>query len=187
MGQLLLKLGNGQSSPVPPNPHFILMEKLAVIYARISTDDEQQNIKQQKDYCKKYAEKEGYKVLHTIGDKVSGKICVKDRSGGKRMLQFLERNPEVHLIVQDVDRICRDYYDSVWFEGFVIENNIVIKSLSEMVDLQNPMGKFTFRIKMAMNAFYVENLHEKIRVGVERAKAEGKYKGRPKGSKNKRK
>lgn len=159
----------------------------AIIYTRISTDDEQQNIKQQKEYCKKYAEKEGYDVLHTIGDKVSGKIPVRERSGGKRMLIFLERNPGVHLIVQDIDRICRDYYDSVWFERFAIGNNLIIKSLSETVDLNNPMGKFTFRIKMAMNAFYVENLHEKIKVGVARAKAEGKYKGRPKGARNKKK
>lgn len=159
----------------------------AVIYTRISTDDEQQNIKQQRDYCRKYAEKEGYEVVHMIGDRVSGKIPVMERSGGKRLLKFLEDNPDVHLIVQDVDRICRDYYDSVWFERWVITNNITIKSLSEIVDLINPMGKFTFRIKMAMNAFYVENLHEKIKVGVARAKAEGKYKGRPKGAKNKRK
>jgi len=158
----------------------------AIIYTRISTDDEQQNIKQQKEYCKKYAEKEGYDVIHTIGDKVSGKIPIRERSGGKRMLQFLERNPEVHLIVQDIDRICRDYYDSVWFEKFVIENKIMIKSLSETVDFSNPMGKFTFRIKMAMNAFYVENLHEKIKIGVARAKAEGKYKGRKKGALNKK-
>lgn len=158
----------------------------AIIYTRISTDDEQQNIKQQKEYCKKYAEKEGYEVLHTIGDKVSGKIPVRERSGGKRMLIFLEKNPGVHLIVQDVDRICRDYYDSVWFEQWVIKNNITIKSLSEMVDLINPMGKFTFRIKMAMNAFYVDNLNIKRAIGIARAKAEGKYKGRKKGTKNKK-
>ncbi len=158
----------------------------AIIYTRISTNDEKQNIKQQRDYCKKYAEKEGYDVLHTIGDKISGKISIVERSGGKRMIKFLEDNPTVHLIVQDVDRICRDFYDAVWFEQFVIKNNIMIKSLSEIVDLSTPMGKFTFRIKMAMNAFYVENLIDKIRVGVARAKAEGKYKGRKKGSMNKK-
>ncbi len=43
-----------------------------------------------------------------------------------------------------------------------------------------------FRIKSAMNCFYVENLVQKIRVGVERAKKEGKYKGRIKGTKNKK-
>ncbi len=157
----------------------------AIIYTRISTDTEQQNIKQQRDYCKKYAEREGYVVLHLFGDKMSGKIPIKERSGGKRLIKFLEENPEVHLIVQDVDRICRDYYDSVWFEEWVIRNKITIKSLSENIDLENPMGKFTFRIKMAMNAFYLENLIDKIKVGVARAKLEGKYKGRKKGSRNK--
>ena len=158
----------------------------AIIYTRISTNDEKQNIKQQRDYCKKYADKEGYDVLHTIGDKISGKIPIIERSGGKRMIKFLEDNPTVHLIVQDVDRISRDFYDAVWFEKFVIKNKIMIKSLSEVVDLSSPMGKFTFRIKMAMNAFYVENLIDKIRVGVARAKAEGKYKGRKKGTMNKK-
>ena len=154
----------------------------AIIYTRISTDDEQQNIQQQKDYCKKYAEKEGYEVLHTIGDRISGKIPVRERSGGKRLLKFLEENTKVILIVQDIDRICRDYYDAVWFEQWAIRYNIEIKSLSEIVDLINPMGKFTFRIKMAMNAFYVDNLNIKRAIGIARAKAEGKYKGRKKGA-----
>jgi DNA invertase Pin-like site-specific DNA recombinase len=154
----------------------------AIIYTRISTDDEQQNIAQQKEYCKKYAEKEGYEVTHIIGDRISGKIPVKERSGGKRLLKFLEDNPEVILIVQDVDRICRDYYDSVWFEQWIIKNKIIIRSLSEIVDLNNPMGKFTFRIKMAMNAFYIDNLNIKRAIGIARAKAEGKYKGRKKGA-----
>jgi DNA invertase Pin-like site-specific DNA recombinase len=158
----------------------------AIIYTRISTNREEQNIKQQKDYCKKYCEKEGYEVLHCIGDKLSGTTPIAERSGGKRMLKFLSENPKVHLVVQDIDRISRDFYDAVFFEKFIIKHNITIKSLSEMVDLNTPMGKFTFRIKIAMNAFYVENLHEKIKVGVARAKAEGKYTGRKKGSKNKK-
>lgn len=161
------------------------MVEKAVIYSRISTDNTKQNIKQQKDYCKRFADKEGYNILHIIGDKCSGKIPIEERSGGKRLLKLLENNPSIILIVQDIDRISRDFYDAVWFEQFIIRNNILIKSLSETVDLTNPMGKFTFRIKMAMNAFYVENLHEKIKVGVARAKLEGKYTGRKKGSKNK--
>ena len=157
--------------------------KQAIIYTRISTNTEQQNIKQQRDYCKKYAKKEGYEVLHLFGDKMSGKTS--ERSGYKRMLKFLEQNPEVHLIVQDVDRLTRNYYDGVELEKFIIKNNITIKSISESVDLSGPMGKFTFRIKIAMNAFYLENLHQKIKIGVARAKSEGKYKGRKKGAKNK--
>lgn len=160
------------------------MNEKAIIYTRISTSDKYQNIKQQRDYCKNFAETHKYEVLHVIGDKISGKVPVQERSGGKRLLKFLKKNSEVYLIVQDIDRVCRNYYDSVWFEKFVLKHNITIKSLSETVDLNTPMGKFTFRIKMAMNSFYVENLHEKIKIGVARAKLEGKYLGRKKGSKN---
>ena len=158
--------------------------KQAIIYTRISTNTEQQNIKQQRDYCKKYAQNEGYDVLHLFGDKMSGKIT--ERSGYQRMLKFLEQNPTVHLIVQDIDRLTRNFYDGVDLEKFILENDITVKSISESVDLSNPMGKFTFRVKMAMNALYLENLIDKIRVGVARAKTEGKYKGRKAGSKNKK-
>jgi DNA invertase Pin-like site-specific DNA recombinase len=154
----------------------------AIIYTRISTNDEKQNIKQQRDYCRKFAEKEGYEVLHVMGDKISGKVPISERSGGKRMLKFLEENPKVHLIVQDIDRISRDFYDAVEFEKFIVDKNITVKSLSEMIDLKNPMGKLMFRIKISMNAFYIENLIQKILVGVARAKKEGKYKGRQKGA-----
>jgi len=158
----------------------------AIIYTRISTDDSKQNIKQQRDYCKEYCIRNNYEVEHIIGDKESGKIPIRERSGGKRLLAFLENDPSLILVVQDIDRLCRNFYDAVWFEQFVLKHHIIIKSISETIDLSNPMGKFTFRIKMAMNAFYVENLHQKIKVGVERAKREGKFKGRKKGSKNKK-
>lgn len=162
----------------------MIPKKYAIIYARISTNTEFQNIKQQKDLCRRYCDREGYELLHIFSDKKSGTVF--ERSGYKRMLKFLELNEEVTLVVQDVDRLTRDYYDGLQLEKFLIRNKIMVKSLSEIVDLQNPYGRFNFRIKMAMNSLYIENLHEKIKVGVERAKKEGKYKGRKKGSKNKK-
>jgi len=42
-------------------------------------------------------------------------------------------------------------------------------------------------IKLSLHSFYVENLIEKICIGVERAKKEGKYKGEKKGETWKRK
>ena len=114
---------------------------------------------------------------------MSGKTS--ERSGYQRMLKFLSENPTVHLIVQDLDRLTRNYYDGVDLEIFILKNNITIKSISESVDLNTPSGKFMFRMKIALNALYLENLHQKIKIGVARAKEEGKYKGRKKGAKNK--
>ena len=157
--------------------------KLAAIYTRISTNKEKQNIEQQVEYCKKWAEREGYEVIKVFRDEKTGKTD--NRRGYQRMLKYLLEN-DVVLIVQDTDRLTRNFYDGVEFEKFVIENDIVVKSLSENIDLKSPNGRFMWRIKLAMNNFYVENLVDKIRVGVARAKKEGKYLGRKKGTKNKK-
>ena len=154
----------------------------AIIYARISTNKEKQNVKQQIEYCKKWAEKEGYSVLKVFKDEQTGKES--QRRGYQRMLSYLSENPGSNLIVQDTDRLTRDFYDGVDLEISIRDTNTNLISLSETIDLKSPNGRFMFRIKLAMNCFYVENLIDKIKVGVARAKKEGKYKGRPKGTKN---
>ncbi len=151
-----------------------------VIYARISTNRGEQNIKQQIDYLKEYAKRESLDVLKVFKDEESGKSI--KRRGFERLLLFLKENPDVGLLVQDTDRLTRDFKQGVELENFITRNNIKIISLSEVVDLNSPNGRFMFRIKLAMNNFYIENLHEKIKVGVARAKLEGKYKGRKKGA-----
>ena len=155
------------------------MIKKAVIYTRISTNKELQNISQQINYCKDWAAKNGYEIVKVFKDERTGKT--NDRKGYRRMLKYLKENP-MPLIVQDTDRISRNFYDSVAFEKFIITNKIKLISLSETIDLDTPNGLLMFRIKYALNSQYVENLLEKIKVGVERAKREGKYKGRKKGA-----
>lgn len=158
--------------------------KFAIIYARISTNDEKQNIKQQIEYCKKWAYNNGYEILKVFKDRKTGKTD--NRPGYISILKYLAQRPSVSLIVQDTDRLSRNFYDAVEFEKIIIEKGIDLISLSEKVDLKTPNGRFMFRIKSAMNAYYVENLLQKIMIGVERAKKEGKYKGRPKGLRNKK-
>ena len=154
--------------------------KFSIIYARISTNDEKQNIKQQIDYCKKWAYDNEFEVLKVFKDRKTGKTD--NRNGYQSMLKYLAEKPSVSLIVQDTDRLSRNYYDAVEFEKFIIERRINLISLSEKVDLNSPNGRFMFRIKSAMNSYYVENLLQKINIGVARAKSEGKYTGRKKGA-----
>lgn len=154
--------------------------KYAIIYARISTNEEKQNIKQQIEYCRKWAYNNGFEILRVFKDKKTGKTD--NRYGYQQMLKFLSLQPSVSLIVQDTDRLTRNFYDGVELEKFILEKGIEVISLSEKVDLLTPNGRFMFRIKLAMNNFYVENLLQKIKVGVARAKEEGKYTGRKKGA-----
>ena len=66
-------------------------------------------------------------------------------------------------------------------ESLFLFNRFMTIGIAEPIDFKTPYGRFMFRVKLAMNSFYVENLIEKIRIGVERAKKEGKYKGGKKG------
>lgn len=156
-----------------------------VIYARISTNRGEQNIQQQIDYCKKHAARNEINVIKVFKDQMSGKVA--SRRGYERLLAYLKQHQGVGLLVQDTDRLTRDFYDGVELEKFFIKNKTKLVSLSETIDLENPNGRFMFRIRLAMNNFYLENLHEKIKIGVARAKAEGKYKGRKKGALGKKK
>jgi len=155
-----------------------------IIYARISTNNDLQNIRQQINYCKDYAKRNDLDVIRVFKDQKTGKT--NERGDYKRCLKYLEENPTTILLVQDSDRLTRNFYDGVELEKFLIKHQIQIISLSEVIDINSSNGRFMFRIKLAMNNFYVENLLDKIRVGVARAKKEGKYKGRKKGAKNRK-
>jgi site-specific DNA recombinase len=159
------------------------MVKVA-IYARISTDRGEQNIKQQVAHVRSFCKRKGYEIYKVYKDEKTGKT--KQRNDYQKMLLHWEQGKFEALVVQDVDRLTRNYYDGVALEKFVIEKDKKIVSLSEPVDLSTPYGRFMFRVKLAMNSFYVENLVEKIRIGIQRAKKEGKYKGGKKGRKWKR-
>ena len=154
------------------------MMKVA-IYARISTDRGEQNIRQQVAYVREFCKRKGYDIYKVYKDEKTGKTD--QRNDYKKMLRHWDEGKFDALVIQDVDRLTRNYYDGVKLEKFVTEKNKKIISLSEPIDFETPYGRFMFRVKLAMNSFYVENLVEKIRIGVERAKKEGKYKGGKKG------
>jgi len=156
-----------------------------VLYARISTNKGEQNIDQQIQYLKDYAAKEGLEVVKVFKDEESGKNT--NRKGYTRLIKFITKNPSVSILVQDTNRLSRNYYSGVELEKFLIENKINLISLSEVVDLESPNGRLMFRIKNALNSQYVEDLKVKRRIGIERAKKEGKYKGRKKGAMGKKK
>ena len=67
------------------------MVKKAVIYTRISTNKELQNISQQINYCKDWAAKNGYEIVKVFKDERTGRT--NDRKGYRRMLKHLKENP----------------------------------------------------------------------------------------------
>lgn len=156
-----------------------------VLYARVSTED--QNVKQQMQHLKEWAERNEYEVIKTIMDTESG---IKPLTERKRFLKLLEESekgiiPAIGIV--NLDRLTRNWEDVVFIEKHFRENwnKCMLISMGDTIDLSNASGRLMFRVKMVMCCYMPEDMKEKQIIGIERAKKEKKYKGRKKGSKNK--
>jgi len=155
------------------------------LYARVSTDD--QNVKQQKDYLREYCLKNNYVYRGYIDNGVSGEIS--DRPAWQKLLKDCENNKINTILVVKYDRITRDLRYAIKFLNWLNQQNGSVKLVS-LFDggefVFSPDQVFTFKLKCLMSEHELAVLRWRSRIGIERAKKEGKYLGRKKGSKNKK-
>jgi DNA invertase Pin-like site-specific DNA recombinase len=91
------------------------------IYAQISTDGGEQNIRQQVAYFREFCKRKGYDICKVYKDEKTGKT--EQRIDYQRMLRHWEEGKFDTVVIQDVDRLTRNYYDGVELEKFVTEKN----------------------------------------------------------------
>jgi len=152
------------------------------IYARTST--EHQDVMQQVHYLRQWVLKNGFEVSSETIDQQSAKVDLKDRV---KFVNLLENPKGDAMLVFNLDRLTRNW-DSVTFIEKHFRNNwekYKLISTADEINLSNAAGRLMFRIKLAVNCHMPEDMLEKQAVGIARAKAEGKFKGRKKGAKGK--
>lgn len=150
------------------------------IYCRVSTDD--QNVKQQAAYLKEWCTKQGFTIKRIVMDEESGLLPLTER---KKFLKLLKQNDYDAIVIFNLDRLTRNWDDVTMIESFFRENWNTKKLISagDSVDLSNASGRMMFRIKMAVSCYMPEDMREKQKIGIDRARKEGKYKGGKKGRK----
>jgi len=90
------------------------MTKRAVVYARVSTDDQADkgySLPSQLDACRSYAEQLGYEVVAEFRDDHSGATPVSERPQGRHMNDLIRSRQVDAVIVHQVDRLSRDIVD----------------------------------------------------------------------------
>jgi len=150
----------------------------------VSTED--QNVDQQIKHLKKWSDTNKRPINKIVKDVESGTKPLIER---KKFLRLLEdsRKECVDIGIVNLDRLTRNWEDVVFIERFFRENweRCKLISTSDEINLSNANGRFMFRVRMAVCCLMPEDMREKQIIGIERAKKQGKYKGRKKGSKNK--
>lgn len=143
---------------------------MKVFYARVST--EAQNEARQIEMARENGINEKYIFI----DKQSGKNT--NRAEFQRMMNFL-REDDI-LICESISRISRNVADFLRIIEELNNKGVKFISLKENIDTSSPQGKFILTVFGALAELEREQILQRQKEGIAIAKAEGKYKGKPK-------
>ncbi len=153
------------------------------IYVRVSTN-EQTTLNQElelKDYC----DRNNYEIFKIYKDEgVSGVKTTRPELDN--MLQDMRKKLFESIIVWKFDRLGRSTAHLLQVLEEMRNKNITLIATSQNIDTSTTMGKFFFTILSGFAEMEREMIRERILLGLDRRKKQGKSLGRPKGSKDKK-
>ena len=135
-------------------------------YGRVSTKD--QNSARQKEAlqekCNVYFE-----------DKMSGRNM--ERPEFQKMIEQLR--PGDSVMVVSIDRLGRNLKELVELSSKLKDMGVNIVALNQGIDTSSKMGQLFYNFMALMSEMELMFIQERQREGIELAKREGRYKGRP--------
>jgi DNA invertase Pin-like site-specific DNA recombinase len=147
----------------------------AAIYARVSTCD--QEPENQLAELRRYVAARGWDDHEYVDRGISG---AKDRRPALDQLMTDARRRRFDvLIVWRLDRLGRNLRHLIILLEELQALGIAFVSLGEGIDATTPAGKLQMHILGAIAEFERARIAERVRAGLERARAQGKRLGRP--------
>lgn len=116
-----------------------------------------------------------YNIDKWFIEKISAKET-KNRPQLQKMLDYIREDDIIYIT--DFSRLARSTKDLLNLTSHFEDNNIKLISLRENFDTSTAIGKLMLTMIGAINEFERNNLLERQREGIERAKLKGKYAGR---------
>lgn len=129
---------------------------------------------------------DGWKVYEDKG--VSGRVMFCDRPAGKKLLNDIQKGKIKEVIVLRIDRLGRNTTDILNTIKLIHEHQVAITSKTEGIRTldehgkQTPMTGLMINLLSSLSEFQYHQTREKTLDGINRAKLEGKYRGRRIGS-----
>jgi len=151
------------------------MKKIA-LYCRVSTLE--QNTLNQKIRLEEYAKERGLEY-ETFEETESSR---KTRPVKANLLKRLRSKEFDSVIVYKLDRWARSSSELILEVNELVNKNIGFISLTESLDLTTSTGRLMLGLLSSFAEFERDLIRERTMEGLNRAKAQGKKLGRPKGS-----
>ena len=143
-------------------------------YARVSkADDSSKNL----DTQLRLLAHHGIRPELVFSDVASGRSM--NRPGWQDLMSRIQ--PGDTVVIAFLDRLSRSFEDGVRIQAELTQRDIAIVALRENIDTRegSAAAKFFRRSMLAQGAYQVDSASERIKLGLDRSRAEGKRVGRP--------
>jgi len=151
------------------------LSRRAGLYGRVSTGE--QSTESQLHALRRYAEARGWGVQEFIDHGVSG---ARERRPALDRLVKAARARQIDIVaVTKLDRLARSTHHLVTLGRELAELGVDLVVLDQQIDTTTPTGRLLFHMLAAIAEFERDLIRERVKAGLERAKAKGIRLGRP--------
>jgi DNA invertase Pin-like site-specific DNA recombinase len=147
------------------------------LYARVSTRDKQ-NPETQLRELRRYSASRGFRIVQIEVDRGSG--STEKRIGLNRILESVRQRQVDGVVVLKLDRLFRSLKHLITTLEEFESLSVKFIAVRDQVDMTTPSGRLFVQMIGALGEFERELIRERVILGLENAKANGKTLGRPK-------
>ncbi len=157
-----------------------------LIYSRVSTSN--QNTDRQIRELEDVANSKNWNIIEIISETISGTSEITSRKINDRLLELIKSNQIDKILITEISRLGRKVTGSLSFIEFLNKHQIslYIHNLGMETIMDNGKVNHMFKPILVTLASFAEMerelLSERIKSGLDNARAKGKHIGRPKGN-----
>lgn len=154
------------------------MAHRVALYTRVSTND--QTVENQRRELLLVCQRNNWRIAGDYSDEgISGAKGREDRKALDQMMQDAMRKKFDRVVVWSVDRLGRSLKHLVLLLADLKEKNVSIYAHQQGLDTATPSGAMMWNMLSVFAEFEREMIRERVKSGIERARAQGKQLGRP--------
>lgn len=153
------------------------------LYARVSTTDKSQDPETQLIQLREYAQRRNFEIVAEYVDYASG--TTQDRTQYKLMMDAAKKRKLDVVLVWRYDRFARSTQALVNALKEFQSLGVDFISYQENIDTTTPTGELIFHVMASLAQFESSLISQRVKAGMQRAKAQGKNISRPKLPKHK--
>lgn len=170
-------MGKGEETEEGEAPDWeeALSRKLAGIYVRVSTGD--QNTGMQESELLEYCQRRGWESILYRDRGQSG--AKQDRPALNSLLSDLRKRKVDVILVWSLDRLARSLKQLLTISEECRSLGVDLVAVRQSIDTTLPAGRLMFQVLGAIGEFERELLRERVKAGMAQARRAGKRIGRP--------